>query len=500
MKGCVVIIRESGIILHELAAKLQESYNIESFSAFVQSGSLTNSILKQRPNLYTQILNQEDFYEKADREPLDKYALDSLEKKYGSPTLWPYLLGEKTIMLTSPAKVFFSYDPACTHEEMLKILCVFFGEIEKFLREEKPDFLLTAGIGSLGTHAIYSIAQKMGIKTLDIQAARINNRFTVTEDFRRFTGAERIFDEIREKKRTGSYSKEAKLFLESFRKKPKPYFPEFIHFGAASRFKFLVPRNIKRALKMVFEIGIIKLFRTFPAGQKSIPPFRFFAELIWKKIRGLFVLSLYQKPVAGEEYAFFPLQVEPEVGNITLSPFYTNYIEMARIVAKSLPVQWKLYVKEHPVMRGMRKISYYKKILQIPNTRLIDDAIPGWDLAQFAKLVVTNVSTVGWEAILLKKPVITFGNIFYNKLSWVQKCEDPEKLPDLVQKALNFEVRPDDQELLDFLEAIMEDSVPFDFAGIMDKRCSDQEASQIVRNSEGFEDLTRLIAAKIKKD
>lgn len=500
MKGCVVITRESGIILHEFAAKLNEAYGVDSFCAFAQSGNLIKSILQSRRGLYTKVLNQENLYEKAGREPLDKQVLDSLEKKYGSPTLWPYLLGEKTIMLTSPAKVFFSYDPACTHEEMLKILCVFFGEIEKFLREEKPDFLLTAGIGSLGTYVIYAVAKKLGIKTIDMQVARIGNRFLLTEDFRCFTGVEKIFEKIRAKKYASPFSKEAKKFLTEFRRNPRPYFPIFIQFGNKARLKFLVLHNIIRTLKMVLELAKIKLFRTLPAGQKSIPPFRFFVELIWKKIRGLAALSLCQKPAAGEEYAFFPLQMEPEVGNSILSPVYANYIETARLAAKSLPVRFKLYVKEHPAMRGIRKLSYYRKILQIPNVRLIDDTLSGHSMISSARIVLTNVSTVGWEAILLKKPVITFGNIFYNKLSWVQKCEDPEKLPDLVQKALNFEVRSDDQELLDFLAAIMEDSVPFDFAGIMDKRCSDQEAPQIVRSSEGFEDLARLIAAKIKKD
>ena len=498
MKGCVVIIRESGIILHEFAAKLNETYGVDSFCAFAQSGNLTHSILSRRPDLYSGVLNQEDLYEKSHRESLDKEALDILEKKYGTPTLWPYLLGDKGIMLTSPAKVFFSYDPACTHEEMLKVLLVFFREIEKFLREEKPDFLLTAGIGSLGTHVIYTVAKKMGIKTIDMQVARIGKRFLLSEDFRRFSGVERIFEKIRAKKYASPFSEEAKKFLTEFRRNPQPYFPVFIQFGGRSRIKFLAPRNIMRAIKMTTDLFKVRVRHSLPSWQKPIPPLQFLAELCRKKVRSWRAAFLYQKPKSGEEYAFFPLQMEPEVGNTVLSPVYVNYIETARLAAKSLPVQFKLYVKEHPAMRGVRKLSYYQKILRIPNVRLIDDALSSHDLIKSSRIVLTNVSTAGWESVLLKKPVITFGNIFYNKLSWVQKCSDPEKLPDLIRKTLDT-FRPDDQELLDFLAAIMEDSVAFGFADILNKRCSDQEAPQVVRASEGFEDMVRLIASKIGK-
>ena len=81
-------------------------------------------------------------------------------------------------------------------------------------------------------------------------------------------------------------------------------------------------------------------------------------------------------------FVYFPLHIEQEQVLLISAPFYTNQIEIIRHVTKSLPVGYKLFVKEHPVMstRGWRSISEYKEIMQIPNVVLIHPSLKSENL------------------------------------------------------------------------------------------------------------------------
>jgi spore coat polysaccharide biosynthesis predicted glycosyltransferase SpsG len=157
-----------------------------------------------------------------------------------------------------------------------------------------------------------------------------------------------------------------------------------------------------------------------------------------------------------------------------MAPFWTDQINLVTQIAKSLPLRFKLYIKEHPAMVGYRTRGYYKKLKKIPNVKLIDADFPSFDLVQKTKLVITITGTVGWEAILSKKPVITFGYVNYNKLSTVKKCENIEQLPCLVKEQLeNFQ--SDEKELLNFIGAIMEESVEAGLGEIWERRVEPAE-------------------------
>ena len=49
-----------------------------------------------------------------------------------------------------------------------------------------------------------------------------------------------------------------------------------------------------------------------------------------------------------EKYVYFPLQFEPERTILISAPYYTNQLELIKNIARSIPVDYFLYVKEHP--------------------------------------------------------------------------------------------------------------------------------------------------------
>ena len=88
--------------------------------------------------------------------------------------------------------------------------------------------------------------------------------------------------------------------------------------------------------------------------------------------------NLNRKIFQNEKFIYYPLHIEQERSLLIAAPYYTNQIEIIRSIAKSLPIDYKLYVKEHPSQanRNWRDISDYKEIINIPNVRLIHPSFP----------------------------------------------------------------------------------------------------------------------------
>ena len=121
-----------------------------------------------------------------------------------------------------------------------------------------------------------------------------------------------------------------------------------------------------------------------------------------------------------------------------------------------------------------RRRSYYKELKKVPNVKLIPPQTSSFELIKKAKLVVNISASSGWQAILLAKPLITFGNIFYNKLSFVKRCNVIEKLPELVKSQIeNFAY--DEDELMDLVAGILQESASLDLLYLWEREYDEAE-------------------------
>lgn len=95
---------------------------------------------------------------------------------------------------------------------------------------------------------------------------------------------------------------------------------------------------------------------------------------IKKKIREFYInIKLTKVADSDIPFVFFPLSVVLERHILIGAPYSINQIELVKHIAKSIPVGFKLLVKEHPAQssREWRKISEYKELLAIPNTVIL---------------------------------------------------------------------------------------------------------------------------------
>ena len=127
-----------------------------------------------------------------------------------------------------------------------------------------------------------------------------------------------------------------------------------------------------------------------------------------------------------KKYYFFALHFQPEASTLPGSgTVFTNQILAIRLLAQSLPEDTLLYVKEHPAywmqkgrlesIHESRSIDFYKEISSLRNVKFIKHTCPSQSLISNSIGVVTVTGTVGFEALFMGKPVLTFGTAFYVK-------------------------------------------------------------------------------------
>ncbi|MDB4762672.1 hypothetical protein OAG38_02925 [Akkermansiaceae bacterium] len=135
-----------------------------------------------------------------------------------------------------------------------------------------------------------------------------------------------------------------------------------------------------------------------------------------------------------EKYSIFPLHTQPESSIDVQGAFYSNQVELIKSISRSLPTGHTLLVKIHPGDVDGQNFKTYKLIYNIPGVELVMDIKDKHKFIENADYVFTISGSMGYEAALLKKKVVTFSNNFYNRLENVTKCSDLENLGELLSK------------------------------------------------------------------
>jgi len=140
------------------------------------------------------------------------------------------------------------------------------------------------------------------------------------------------------------------------------------------------------------------------------------------------------------DYILYALQVEPEVNLHGYSPEYFYQHQAIMSLSRDLPAGVVLVVKEHIPALGRRPGIFYKQIQLLKNVVFADVKESGLELVRNARAVATINGTVGQEAAVLGKPVITFGrHNLYNILPHVRVIRQEEDLYPALRWALSEE-------------------------------------------------------------
>ena len=216
--------------------------------------------------------------------------------------------------------------------------------------------------------------------------------------------------------------------------------------------------------------------------------------------------KFYSEVKQGQKYVYFPLHNASEYSTQVQGTMWINQLGIIEALAKSIPFDWKVVVKEHPGMLlwRVRPISFYNEIKRYSNVILIPTDTSSNKAISNAQAVVTIVGTTGWEAIMRGKPVIAFEENMFDALGLSRKCTDFKELSRAIHDETEriSQISQDERKrrIVCLLTAIIKHGFwaddPLKVTG--DAKCeSDEEASKIgkiiaqaVKNYMDFKELS----------
>jgi Capsule polysaccharide biosynthesis protein len=206
-------------------------------------------------------------------------------------------------------------------------------------------------------------------------------------------------------------------------------------------------------------------------------PTRFVSNYAKQKLRAAATTRLYEEIDATRPFVYFPLHVTDDFKIKRVIPHCADQGSLIRQVADALPQGYDLVLKEHPVSIGRNPVLMLRRLAHAENIRLVDPYTSSHDLIQRSRAVAVISSTVGLEALLYGKPVLTMGQPFYSGYGVTLDIDSFREIATAVPALLEFE--PDRERILRFLHAAMRST--YDGApGGVDP--SDENASRLARS------------------
>ena len=376
--------------------------------------------------------------------------LKSFEKKY-SINLW---------LLAYNERIFFKYNYfyKFSKNEILSILeqeCKLF---EKILDEVTPDYLIMPSPNFHHDYLFYRMCKIKKINVLIFNYSRFGKRAIITNDLDKI-----VTHQLKDYSQPQRTQQELLDYLKGF-----DYFKNNLDF--ASNFMSSKTQLIKAIFHYIFFSNNNNNIYTYYGRTKTKVLLKTGILTLKEKYLEKIVQKYFVKDIDEKsKFIYFPLQVEPENSLLIGSPFLTNQLELIKNISKSLPIDYDLYVKEHPMMstRGWRNPSFYKKILELPNVRLLHPLVQNEKILQNCSAVITISSTAGMEAAFYGKSTIVFADVLYSMLSSVHRLSNMDLLPETISSILNEKV--DFSDVNRFVNFIDDNSINFDLFGFLTK-------------------------------
>lgn len=160
-------------------------------------------------------------------------------------------------------------------------------------------------------------------------------------------------------------------------------------------------------------------------------------------------------------FIFFALHYQPEETSVPSAGSFADQLYVIRLLDEYLPSHFKIYVREHSAQfkwnsEGVaaRDSAYYQRLKKISDrVVLTDPKLDIYGLIDKSEFVVTLTGTIGFEAALRNKNVLTFGRCWYEGLSNVYKVCSVAALQPTVEKCVNnVPIKIAEAEINEFLQ------------------------------------------------
>jgi hypothetical protein len=216
-----------------------------------------------------------------------------------------------------------------------------------------------------------------------------------------------------------------------------------------------VPIEARRA--KVFA-GHVRRKATVDRDNEYLRPWRLLHTNASEWARARAARPFYDDLDRSRPYVYFPLHVTDDYKITRIIPHCRDQVSLVEQVADALPVGYDLVLKEHPMSLGRNSVGLLRRLRRRPNVRLVQPYTSSHELIRAAAGVVVISSTVGLEALLYDRPVLTLGDPFYAGFGVTLDVHSFAEIAERVPELLRF--RPDPERIRRFLHAAMRNCYP----------------------------------------
>lgn len=180
-------------------------------------------------------------------------------------------------------------------------------------------------------------------------------------------------------------------------------------------------RNVVFVHKMYLSFHLKRvLFNLSKKNELFLPFYIGDYSVVQSKIGAVYnsVFNSYDSLEKLDDYGlvFYPLHFEPEASILYMAEFFEDQLALIRNISKCLRPDQYLVVKEHPQQAGRLHTRSFKELKQrLSNVIYLPAEVPTKEVILKSEVVVTLTSTAGWEGLILGKPVVVIGKVFYDQ-------------------------------------------------------------------------------------
>ena len=337
------------------------------------------------------------------------------------------------------------------YEYSLKILIGNFLFYEDFFKTNKIDVFIDTPAAILSQLVCYHVAKKNSVKYLAIRVTRNKNpTFTFINDWQ--DNWYRMIE---------TYKKDN--FDKNSLNEAKNEYLDFINIDSKPSY-MSAPKQFNK-IQLVFIKEFYKRLKKYYLDKQYLDKYDYITQnpfwyvnrdlkkIMRSKYQNIIHSKIFDNVDISKPYYLFPLHLQPEASTLMMAPNYVNQIATIENIAKTLPGGHYLYVKEHTSSYGIHNNEFYSKIKSISNVKLISPFFNTRQLINNCIAPIVLTSTVGWEALLLGKPVVVLGEVFYNSSGLTYHVKKIDDLSEVLSKQIIL-YKLNKDKLFKFISAI----------------------------------------------
>ena len=396
----------------------------------------------------------------------DEFSMDALvafEEKFRAKPLWKYIYTDRFLLNKD-------------HDYVVHTTAGLFSFFEYVFTTYNIDFYYDEVIATLFTYVAYLVGKKTGAEYFTLFLMRavgmdLTHHYVTNDPFEMMYDMPDNYLEL-------SYSDEelqcADEFLKGFEEKhSKPLIMSIA--GRKPKFKLSF---LGLPLFYIRQRFFNKFTRDkgeyiyYKAYEHTLDPIKFYFRYQFSK-------KYYHKADLSKKFVYFPLHLQPEATTIVCAQKYEKQLYFIDNLAKSVPADTMIYVKEHYSFLGSRENEFYKTLKNYPNVVLIDPWEDSFALIEKSVCVATLTGTAGIEAMLLRHPVIMGGDIMYENAPGIMRIED---IFDNYVSAIEGYKQPDRQDIVKYLAAYFRSARPGNTYALSEARLEPENVAKLAES------------------